>query len=150
VIIDEAHNVLDTIAHIHSAEISRIQVQACQVQLKTYLSKYKSHLKAKNLLYIKQILFILNKLNKNMTTTNELMSSKLMLLSDFLYETEIFNLNLFKLIKYIEKSKISYKLQSFSKATKVRLFLILPHIFSNFLLFLHYFCHQFNGNNFFA
>ena len=34
---------------------------------------------------------------------------------DFLSDTEIFNLNLLKLIKYIEKSKIGFKLRGFSQ-----------------------------------
>jgi hypothetical protein len=34
---------------------------------------------------------------------------------DFLSETEIFNLNLVKLVQYIEKSKIGFKLRGFSQ-----------------------------------
>ena len=62
VIIDEAHNVLETIAHIHSAEVSKAHLEHAQNQLKNYFKKFNSMLKAKNLLYIKQLEFVLAKL----------------------------------------------------------------------------------------
>ena len=71
-------------------------------------------LKAKNLLYVKQLLYILAKLVSCFASEKE---SKLMLWSDFIVTLDIFNINLFKLIRYIEKSKISHKLQSYSSST---------------------------------
>ena len=79
-------------------------------------------MKAKNLLYIKQIVFILAKLIKllggkagsdpeHRTEANP----RLMEPHVFMSEAEIFNLDLFKLVKYIEKSKIAHKLHGFSE-----------------------------------
>ena len=59
IIIDEAHNLLETIAGIHSVSISGNQLAMAYSQLTQYKLKYKCRLKASNLLYIKQILFIL-------------------------------------------------------------------------------------------
>ena len=116
VIIDEAHNVLETIAHIHSAEVSKAHLEHAQNQLKNYFKKFNSMLKAKNLLYIKQLEFVLAKLIGSFKNQTD---SKLMQFGDFLVEMDSFNnINLFKLIRYIEKSKICYKLQSYSQQKK--------------------------------
>jgi chromosome transmission fidelity protein 1 len=121
VIIDEAHNVLETIAHIHSAEITKSHLVQAQDQLKAYFKKDGGLLKAKNLLYIKHHLFLLSKLLKIFMmqsidkTDKATMSARLMQFSDFLAETDILDLNIFKLIRYVEKSKISHKLRGFYK-----------------------------------
>lgn len=39
VIIDEAHNLLDTISHIHSAEVSGLDLEASSQQVDQYLSR---------------------------------------------------------------------------------------------------------------
>ena len=92
-----------------------------QDQLKAYFKKYGGLLKAKNLLYIKHLLFLLSKLLKIFMmqsidkTDKATMSARLMQFSDFLAETDILDLNIFKLIRYVEKSKISHKLRGFYK-----------------------------------
>ena len=64
VIIDEAHNLLETITGIHSVGVGGGQLALAYSQLTQYREKYSSRLKAKNLLYIKQILFILTRFIK--------------------------------------------------------------------------------------
>ena len=59
VIIDEAHNLLDTITNIHSLSVTGSQLATAHSQLSQYKEKYGTRLKAKNILYIKQLLFIL-------------------------------------------------------------------------------------------
>ena len=113
VIIDEAHNVLETIAHMHSAEVSQAHIEHAQSQVKNYFKKFQKMLKAKNLLYIKHILTVLAKLKGAVKNQED---SKLIQFGDFLVEMDSFDkINLFKLIRYIEKSRICYKLQSYNK-----------------------------------
>ena len=91
-IIDEAHNVLETIAHIHSAEVSQTHLEHAKEQLKNYFNKFKNMLKAKNLLYIKQLKLVLAKLNSCVKNQQD---SKLMHFGDFLMEMDNFdNVNL--------------------------------------------------------
>ena len=122
VIVDEAHNLLDTIAHIHSMEISGKHLCHAHSQLSQYLERYKSRLKAKNLLYIRQIIFILANLVKYLggkagkdpeQTIPE--SSKMILPHVLTLDSEIYNLNIFKILKYVEKSKIAQKLLGFNE-----------------------------------
>lgn len=57
-IIDEAHNLSDVLSCIHSSELTGAQLCRAHSQLAQYSERYRSRLKAKNLMYIKQILFV--------------------------------------------------------------------------------------------
>ncbi|KAI0237636.1 ATP-dependent DNA helicase DDX11 [Lamellibrachia satsuma] len=122
VIIDEAHNLLDTISNIHSIEVTAAQMTCASSQLSQYLERYLRRLKAKNLLYIRQIIFILNNLNKYLTgqsgtkgpTPRKTKAETVIrAINDFLFDTKLDNLNLFKLKRYCRKSQISKKLHGF-------------------------------------
>ena len=71
VIVDEAHNLIDTITSVHSVEVTLAQLRCSQTQLTHYLSKFKKRLKPQNLLAVKQILFILKSLVKFLSTSHE-------------------------------------------------------------------------------
>ena len=129
VIIDEAHNLLDTITNIHSVSLSGHQLGAAHSQLQQYKQRYSARLKAKNLLYIKQILFILasfvkllggvpGKDPKEVVKPEAREETKLIETSVFLSETQIYNLDLLKLIKYCNISQICYKLNGFVEKYK--------------------------------
>ncbi|XP_056334516.1 ATP-dependent DNA helicase DDX11 [Danio aesculapii] len=123
VIIDEAHNLMDTISAIHSAEISGGQLCRAHSQLSQYCERYRSRLKAKNLMYIKQILFVLEglvrtlggKVGQNPNTQSCQTGSELLTINDFLFKAQVDNINLFKVQKYFEKSMISRKLCGFAE-----------------------------------
>ncbi len=124
VVVDEAHNLLDTISHIHSVTLTGEQLCHSHIQLQTYVQRYRSRLKAKNLLYLKQIMFVLTSLakifgvsKKETRPEQELkadLPTRLVEAMTFLTELEIFNLDLFKLIRYVRKSKLVQKLHGFS------------------------------------
>ena len=71
IIIDEAHNLIDAITQIHSVEISDLHVTQAMTQLNNYVNRYKSRFSAKNMLYLRHLLNVLNGLNKIFTTKNE-------------------------------------------------------------------------------
>ncbi|XP_066040310.1 ATP-dependent DNA helicase DDX11 isoform X3 [Chamaea fasciata] len=122
VIIDEAHNLIDTITCIHSAEVSGSQLCCAHSQLSQYMERYRKRLKAKNLMYIKQILYLLEQfvamlggnVNQNpgcqaVSQTGTVLKS----INDFLFQSQTDNINLFKVQRYCEKSLISRKLFGF-------------------------------------
>ena len=124
VIIDEAHNLLDTITNIHSVSISGSQLGLAWSQLSQYKERYSSRLKAKNILYIKQLLFILSRFittlggvpGKDPAEITQEGSKEVVNMrevADFLSETQIYNLDLYRLIKYCNVSQISHKLNGF-------------------------------------
>ncbi|XP_065538176.1 ATP-dependent DNA helicase DDX11 isoform X3 [Lathamus discolor] len=117
VIIDEAHNLVDTITCIHSAELC-----CAHSQLLQYMERYRKRLKAKNLMYIKQILYLLERFvamlggNVNQNPSCQAVSQTgtvLKSINDFLFQSHIDNINLFKVQRYCEKSLISRKLFGF-------------------------------------
>ncbi|KAM4618264.1 ATP-dependent DNA helicase DDX11 [Polymixia lowei] len=120
-IIDEAHNLSDTLSCIHSAELTGAQLCRAHSQLTQYSERYKSRLKAKNLVYIKQILFVLEglvralggKVGQNPQSQTTQPGKELLTINNFLFKAQIDNINLFKLQRYFEKSLISRKLCGF-------------------------------------
>ncbi|KAJ5767938.1 hypothetical protein N7533_000521 [Penicillium manginii] len=56
VIIDEAHNLMDAIAGIHSVSVSLSQLETATTQLTTYARKFKTRLKGKNRSYLAQVI----------------------------------------------------------------------------------------------
>uniref|UniRef100_A0A672VFZ4 ATP-dependent DNA helicase DDX11 n=1 Tax=Strigops habroptila TaxID=2489341 RepID=A0A672VFZ4_STRHB len=118
VIIDEAHNLIDTITCIYSAEVSGSQLCCAHSQLLQYMERYRKRLKAKNLMYIKQILYLLERFvamlggNVNQNPSCQAVSQTgtvLKSINDFLFQSQIDNINLFKVQRYCEKSLISRK-----------------------------------------
>uniref|UniRef100_A0A8C2UCI4 DEAD/H-box helicase 11 n=1 Tax=Coturnix japonica TaxID=93934 RepID=A0A8C2UCI4_COTJA len=105
VIIDEAHNLIDTITCIHSVEVSGSQLCCAHSQLLQYMERYRKRLKAKNLMYIKQILYLLERFvvmlggNVNQNPSCQAVSqtgTELKSINDFLFQSQIDNINLFK------------------------------------------------------
>ncbi|XP_074862527.1 ATP-dependent DNA helicase DDX11 isoform X2 [Carettochelys insculpta] len=124
VIIDEAHNLVDTITCIYSTEISGSQLCCAHSQLLQYVERYRKRLKAKNLMYIKQILYLLERFvsvlggNVNQNPNTQSVSptgTELKSINDFLFQSQIDNINLFKVQRYCEKSLISRKLFGFAE-----------------------------------
>ncbi|KAI4902620.1 hypothetical protein NFI96_032937 [Prochilodus magdalenae] len=110
VIIDEAHNLTDTITSLHSAEINGAQLCRAHSQLSQYCDRYRSRLKAKNLMYIKQILFVLEGLVRTLggkVGLNPVAQSTQTVI--------LYNLSPMKVQKYFEKSMISRKLCGFAE-----------------------------------
>ncbi|XP_059134655.1 ATP-dependent DNA helicase DDX11 isoform X1 [Peromyscus eremicus] len=124
VIIDEAHNLIDTITNIYSTEVNGSQLCQAYSQLLQYMERYGKRLKAKNLMYIKQILYLLEKfvavlggnVKQNPSTQSLLQTgSELKSINDFLFQSQVDNINLFKVQRYLEKSMVSRKLFGFTE-----------------------------------
>ncbi|XP_005334016.2 ATP-dependent DNA helicase DDX11 isoform X1 [Ictidomys tridecemlineatus] len=124
VIIDEAHNLIDTITGIYSTEVTGSQLCQAHSQLLQYMERYGKRLKAKNLMYIKQILYLLEKfvamlggnIKQNPNTQNlSKTGTELKTINDFLFQSQVDNINLFKVQRYFEKSMVSRKLFGFTE-----------------------------------
>uniref|UniRef100_A0A8C9PEK8 ATP-dependent DNA helicase DDX11 n=1 Tax=Spermophilus dauricus TaxID=99837 RepID=A0A8C9PEK8_SPEDA len=105
VIIDEAHNLIDTITGIYSTEVTGSQLCQAHSQLLQYMERYGKRLKAKNLMYIKQILYLLEKFVAMLGGRRGrfptpficlLLGTELKTINDFLFQSQVDNINLFK------------------------------------------------------
>ena len=123
VIIDEAHNLLESLASVQSIELNALDFYQLYRQLNAYMQCYKTRLKSKNLVYLKQLMLVLNqclrflggKVNqdpKQMKSTEN--SSNLETVNSFTFKAEFDHVNLYKLLVYIEKSQICRKLSGFA------------------------------------
>lgn len=62
IIIDEAHNLMDAVSGIHSAEVSLTQLKRARAQIGTYLQKFRNRLKGKNRVYVAQVVRVIDSL----------------------------------------------------------------------------------------
>ena len=62
VIIDEAHNLMDAIAGIHSISVTLMQLKKARSGLAVYLQKFRNKLKGKNRVYVAQVVRLLDSL----------------------------------------------------------------------------------------
>ncbi|EDQ87249.1 uncharacterized protein MONBRDRAFT_27452 [Monosiga brevicollis MX1] len=119
VIIDEAHNLMDTIANIHSVTVTGDILLGAHRDLLEYCQRYKARLKAKNLMYVKQLLFTLKRwlmaVKKADGLESQTDSERLQPVNEFLFATETDHVNLFKLLTFCERSEISRKLLGFAE-----------------------------------
>ncbi|KAI9772002.1 MAG: ATP-dependent DNA helicase chl1 [Geoglossum simile] len=115
VIIDEAHNLMDAIANLHSASISLSQLKISRAQLGVYLQKFRNRLKGKNRVYVAQIVRVLDSLTtyiegkasggqkfEGIVKTGELMAGR-----------GADQINLYKLMHYLQESKLARKVEGY-------------------------------------
>lgn len=126
IIIDEAHNLLDTIASIHSAEITADQLQRVHQQLNAYKTKYLDRFSTKNLLRLNQLISVANRFMKLiMKSPNESskqpqadlkveFTSEMVHTHDLLDEVNISYGNLFDIIKFCEETRLAQKVSGFA------------------------------------
>ncbi|XP_011190818.2 ATP-dependent DNA helicase DDX11 [Zeugodacus cucurbitae] len=123
VIVDEAHNLLDTIAHLYSCELTLQQLLLVQQQLTLYKKQFLKRFSSASLLNINQLIFIVKRLVKTLQTDTPAAERKVSPICRVLRtyeltaEGEFYNIDLFTLLQFCEKSRLAQKLQGFSEKT---------------------------------
>ena len=137
VVIDEAHNIIETINNVHSCQVSYVQVSQAVLQLGEYVEKYTTRLLPKNKAQIKQLLALLKKFlqvlkgealgtpeaadgapSARSEGAAEDMEVTMLGINDFLFRLNIDNINLFEVAKFIEHSEIIRKLNGILEKQK--------------------------------
>jgi chromosome transmission fidelity protein 1 len=116
VIIDEAHNLMDAIAGIHSVSVTLSQLQLARSQLTVYLQKFRNKLKGKNRVYVAQTVRLLDSVigylqgkalhagpSDGIVNTGDLLSGK-----------GVDQINLFKLNTYLQESRLARKVDGYT------------------------------------
>ncbi|KAK4614734.1 ATP-dependent DNA helicase chl1 [Fulvia fulva] len=114
VVIDEAHNLMSAVEGTYSAQISDLQLRRAKDALITYLQKFRNRLKGSNRSYVTQVVRVVDALlqfairmkggNANGGTT----SSSLLLTGK-----GVDQINLAKLVRYINESKLARKVEGY-------------------------------------
>lgn len=123
VIIDEAHNLLETISDLHSVNLKMTNLRDAQRVLGEYYNRYHARMSTKNVFYIKQVLHVLKCFIRYLTGPGkEAVQSDVSTMcttTTFLINTGIPEINLFKVVRYLEQSQIALKVNSFAKKATV-------------------------------
>ncbi|KDO28648.1 hypothetical protein SPRG_06502 [Saprolegnia parasitica CBS 223.65] len=110
VIFDEAHNIADAVNATYAVLVSSQQVRSIHDR-GAAVRRYEGRLKGRNVYYIKQLLNVLQSCHKFLTAKAKAKESTTTVwtITDFLFETKLDNINLFKLHQYLERSQLSQK-----------------------------------------
>lgn len=118
-IIDEAHNLIETVTSLYTVSLSLIQIQLTWNQLSLYIQKYKERLLGKNVVYIKQILSILKILIQHLQVADKSKrKDNIIHVNEFLHQSSIDHLNMYKIKNYLETSNLARKLNGFIDKAK--------------------------------
>lgn len=113
VVIDEAHNLLDTIISLHSVSVSIDDFTVCKQALKKYLSKFSRKLNGGNRINIMKLVKIIDIFLKYVESCGKISPGKEINLLDVFQGTTGDLLNIKKLEKYLTVSKIAFKIESY-------------------------------------
>ena len=116
VIIDEAHNLMDTISSIHSVTITQSQLKRCRSQLGVYLQKFRNRLKGKNRVYVAQVVRLIDSVSGCLETkmTEKPLSEGTVDMSLLMAGKGVDQINLYKLMHYLQESKLARKVEGYT------------------------------------
>ncbi|CCF56472.1 hypothetical protein KAFR_0B01730 [Kazachstania africana CBS 2517] len=120
VIIDEAHNLIDTINSIHSNEVSLAELKICNKGLQLYLNNFKKRLNPGNRVNILKLIKLINVFIEFITKKFTKPGIKIDI-NDIMTGTNTDVLNIHKLSKYIQTSRIAYKIDTYLVRIKDKL-----------------------------
>ena len=112
VIIDEAHNLIDTIRSIYSCEVSLSEIESCLKAIKIYFAKFKKRLNSGNRVSLLKLMKLLEVLKSFIE--KDFSEGKEVLPQEIFHNNNIDLLNIHELTNYMKKSKIAYKIDSYT------------------------------------
>ncbi|KAL5697514.1 RNA helicase [Ranunculus cassubicifolius] len=130
IIIDEAHNLADSLTSMYDSKITFSQLKEVQSHLEYYLERFLNLLGAGNRRYIQTMMVLVQAFlrtlvdEKNVTSLNtcpntekrpnqRTLSASSMAINDFLFSLNIDNINLVKLRQYMKESNIINKVTGY-------------------------------------
>ncbi|KAK4097045.1 DNA repair helicase [Parathielavia hyrcaniae] len=119
VIIDEAHNIMDAVANVYAAEIRLSELKRARKMLGVYVKRFGKKLKGENRVMVAQVGKVVESLTECL---NEQLNAKseqgIVDSSTILKARGADQINLYQLIRYIQESKLAYKVESYVSHTE--------------------------------
>ncbi|KAJ2236844.1 ATP-dependent DNA helicase chl1 [Coemansia sp. RSA 485] len=118
VVVDEAHNLVDTVLAIHSVSLDCQTVKTLLGLVQRYWSKYWKRMNSGNAGYVRQTMALLKALAKYMAALtksaqgNE--SAEVVSVNEFLHRAHADHFNVYKIDRYLRTSKLGRKLNMFA------------------------------------
>ncbi|KAK3140457.1 hypothetical protein QOZ80_5AG0401340 [Eleusine coracana subsp. coracana] len=115
VIIDEAHNLADSLTSMYNSKVTSSQLKAVLSQLEAYLDRFHNVLGAGNRRYI-QTLTVLTRsfLRVLINGQDSACATTSMTINQFLFSLDIDNINIVKLCQYVKESNIIHKVSGYA------------------------------------
>ena len=115
VIIDEAHNLMDVILGMNTIEVSLAQLRLAREQITFYLQKFRNRLKGKNRVYITQLVRLLDSLTAWLDRSRSAKAGTAAQIqaTELLTGKGVDQINLYKLMDYLQESKLARKVQGY-------------------------------------
>lgn len=120
VIIDEAHNLLDVISSINSVAVSRSQLASVIASLKIYYNKFIKRLNSGNRVHLMKLMKMCQLVEtfiKKEEDENKCIPGESVNIEELFKGSTGDLLNIHRIEKYLEKSKIAYKIESYIETT---------------------------------
>ncbi|KAK6952588.1 hypothetical protein Daesc_004878 [Daldinia eschscholtzii] len=114
VIIDEAHNIMDAVANVYASEISLNELKRARQMLGVYVKKFGKKLKGENRVMVAQVAKVVDGLRVWLEGAAEMKSDQGIVDPNTLLRSKgIDQINMYKLIQYIQDSKLAYKIEGY-------------------------------------
>ena len=122
IIIDEAHNLMDTISNIHSISVSHAQLKRCREIIGIYLHKFRNRLKGKNRVYVAQLVRLVDSILAFLDSKVACKpgSDGLVSISTLMAGKGVDQINLYKLMQYLLQSKLARKVENYVEQEEQR------------------------------
>ncbi|KAK6465114.1 ATP-dependent RNA helicase CHL1 [Scheffersomyces coipomensis] len=120
IIIDEAHNILDVLSSLYSVSVSIVELESVIKSLKFYLNKLVKRLNSGNrinLLKLIKLCQLIIKFIQENEKSNNVKLGKEIFVEDIFKDSTGDMLNTHKIEKFLSKSKIAYKIESYLEKT---------------------------------
>lgn len=119
VIIDEAHNLIDTMLSIHSVSLSLVTLRDSLAQLRVYHDRFKNRLSGRHLLHLRRLINFLAALEKVLTDAGKESQGKEALMTVQELEGALGRkaegVNLLEIHAYLRTSKLARKVSGYSE-----------------------------------
>ncbi|KAM7196247.1 ATP-dependent RNA helicase chl1, partial [Naviculisporaceae sp. PSN 640] len=115
VIIDEAHNIMDAVANVHAAEIKLSELKRARQMLGVYVKRFGKKLSGENRVLVAQVGRIIESLSQWLDSKMEEKGEQGIADPNSLLKARgADQINLYELTRYIQESKLAYKVESYA------------------------------------
>ncbi|KAJ4818356.1 ATP-dependent DNA helicase chl1 [Rhynchospora pubera] len=113
VIIDEAHNLADSLTSMYNSKITYSQLNQVLSHLEAYFKRFCNLLGAGNRRYVQTLIVLSKSFIKLLSGSSVNSTSSTMTINELLFSLDIDNINLVKLCQYVKESKIIHKVSGY-------------------------------------
>ncbi|KAI1484536.1 helicase C-terminal domain-containing protein [Biscogniauxia mediterranea] len=114
VIIDEAHNIMDAVANVYASEIGLGELRRARQMLGVYVKKFGKKLKGENRVMVAQVARVVDGLSEWLDSALKFKTEQGIVDPNALLKSKgIDQINMYKLIQYVQDSKLAYKIEGY-------------------------------------